>query len=111
MNSMFILTFLGLFFFILNIMLIFKTFYIHFKIKQKNLDHLKEHEDLLDRLDTPGTPEYRRKVKEEIEEQNLYYKRVVPLIPLSTVARRKKNKKPYKRIYFVVGNIFINNVL
>jgi hypothetical protein len=61
---------------------IFKTFYIHFEIKQENLDHLKEHQD---RLDTPGTLEYRRKVEEEIEQQNLYYKRC------GTVARRKKN--------------------
>ncbi len=54
---------------------IFKKFYIHFKIKQKNLHHLKEHQDLLERLDTPRTPDYVCKVEKEINEQKLYYKR------------------------------------
>jgi hypothetical protein len=74
---------------------IFKNCYRQFKTKQENLDHLIEHQDLLDRLDTPGTPDYVRKVEKEKNEQNLYYKRAgTP----GTSEYRRKTEKEQKNI-------------
>jgi len=74
---------------------IFKNWNRYLKTKQENLDHLKEHRDLLDRLDTPGTPDYVRKVAKEIEAQNLDYKRSgTP----GTSEYRRKTEKEQKNI-------------